>query len=253
MVTPLDKLVDATEALEPGLKKGEMIQSPSLDSVSPDGEEISGRPGMVVSDLISAGWTTIYHTLTGEPSLCNNNALTSQLRLRRDPQGNLLSPSDLGGVPVFTLVEPKGKAWRGNVKCLLHPSQPDRDKFNSMGFPVCRKETIPNMFQLEEHMSHKHSREWRTLERDREELERIEDRNVQRAIAKAFSQGNLEEVRDIVPEDLSLNSNEVPAPVESTANHERISEGKCVCGKTFNAGKRMKADYKLALHIRRSV
>jgi len=86
------------------------------------------------------------------------------------------------GRPRFVTKKPDGEPWRGIVRCLLHKDNPQREYFNSMGLRVCKKENIQSPHALTQHMRLKHPQEWKLIEDEKKEKERLEDREIQRAI-----------------------------------------------------------------------
>jgi hypothetical protein len=164
----IEKLAQDTEALEPGdFKPGEYVQRPEGESEDhPD-----GRPGMMISDLVSAGHVMLYDTRTSEPSVVNRNMRAPQLKARR-PDGSL----------VFTTVKPEKEPWRGSIKCFLHKDGPNREHYDKMGFPVCKKSTLPSQFQADNHAKNRHRDEWAAVEAEREAGEKREDRAANRAL-----------------------------------------------------------------------
>jgi hypothetical protein len=170
--TAIDKLISDTEALEPGdVQPGLYVRKPASES-----QESPEVAGMVVSDLESAGYTVLYDRVSREPSIVNNNAVIMQLKQLRDD-----------GTPVFTDIKPVTGPWRGDIKCFLHGDQPERARYTKMGFPVCKKSTLPNQYQAENHARNRHRDEWRAVEAEREFNERKEDREAQRAMMEAVS------------------------------------------------------------------
>jgi len=178
MTTPIDLLQQAaSQGEEPGeTQTGHWVQKASGN---PD---VLGdyKPPIIITDLESAGWEILYDTETREPSLCNGNAVNAQLQVKR-----------ANGLPVFTRVVPQEGPWRGNIKCFLHADQPERAKYNAMGFPQCRKATLPNTYQATLHAEHKHRAEWAAIKTDREENERQEERSMQRALLERLARGDL--------------------------------------------------------------
>ena len=71
------------------------------------------------------------------------------------------------------------------MKCLLHKDSPNRSEYDKMGFRVCKKSLIPNAFEVKQHMTKKHPKEWQAIEDVRKEKERQEDRAAQRALYEA--------------------------------------------------------------------
>jgi len=166
--TPLEQLERDTDSLEPGdLKPGTYIRRPGAETeANPD-----GLPGTIISDLDSAGYSYLYDTVSRERSVVNNNMKAAQLKVAR-----------LDGSLVFTAAKPSQGPWRGIIKCFLHTDQPDRPKYNAMGFSVCSKSNLPNQYQADNHARNRHRDEWRAVEADRERREREEDRRVQQAV-----------------------------------------------------------------------
>ena len=177
MTTPLDMLQAAAataENLEPGLMRvGDFVQEAHS---SGDGEY---KPPMIITDLSTAGWVLIYDTETREPSLCNRNAVPSQLKELRP-----------NGLSVFTLLKPKEGPWRGDIKCFLHADQPDRARLDDLGFPTCRKATLPNVYQAGLHAEYKHRNEWAAVKEEKEREQADEDRLIQRELLNRLIGGD---------------------------------------------------------------
>jgi hypothetical protein len=265
MVSPLDTLVEATEAVEPGLNVGDFVQEPVAESVDPEGNVIASKPGMIVTDLDSAGWTILYDTISGEPSVVNNNAVSTQLRYKRPGESK----------PAFTRLKPKNEPWRGSIRCMLHAGRPDYEELRRRGITQkgCPKATIPNEYELQQHMKNKHGREWATLEEERERSERAEDRALQReiyqrlsansapgsptlspeTIAKVVEEATTGSVTESAPSvtttDTGDSASNVYTESSPTEEHARVSDGACSCGKSFTPGTRNTADHKLKIHI----
>ena len=55
-----------------------------------------------------------------------------------------------------------------------------------MGLRTCKKSNITNDFEVKQHMSKKHPKEWQALEDQRKERERQEDREFQRTLYEAI-------------------------------------------------------------------
>jgi len=146
----------AEKAEEPGDRPGTVVQKGSEDSAS-----------MVVQSVASAGYVWVYDTKTAEPSKINRNMLVMKLKQRRT-DGSL----------VFTTIKPSFAPRRGTHKCLLHPSNPERERYDSLGFGVCNKHNLTSPMQVELHMRHSHKTEWNTIEQEKKEKERLEDRDL---------------------------------------------------------------------------
>lgn len=136
---------------------------------------------VVAGALSSAGYTYIYDTRTGERSVTNNNMLPTQMRKRR-----------LDGSLVFSLrapVDAQGQVIqpaRGSFRCLLHPDARTAE-YDLWRLPICPKANLMSLQDVEDHMRHRHAREWRTIEKDRERREKIADRERQEEILLAIA------------------------------------------------------------------
>lgn len=153
----LEEMLKATSAEEPGQTinqdKG-VIHKPDEDLAAPMG----------FTKTKSAGYTFIYDTLTGERSVTNNNMLMAQLKKKR-PDGS----------KVFTTAKPTNAKTPGGVlKCLLHPEDPNREHYDSMGLGTCRKANLINEFHRIRHMQKKHKDEWAAIESERKTVKEKE-------------------------------------------------------------------------------
>jgi hypothetical protein len=135
---------------------------------------------MRVAALKSAGYTYVYHRVTGERSVVNRNMLPAQLRKVLPPE-----EGPRAGQPAFSITRPQVPPRRGTTKCLLHRDGERREEFDAMGLPTCRKATITSEFQLTSHMKSKHPSSWKAIEEKRLEAEKQEDRALQRAFIQA--------------------------------------------------------------------
>ena len=219
-MTPLDQLVHDVEAIETGepgdIQAGTYVQKPQAGGDETD----PGKPGAMVTDLVSAGYSILYDTRSAEASVVNNNMVPSQLKATR-----------VDGSLVFQRNKPPFEPWRGSIKCFLHKDSPDRAKYDEMGFGVCAKETLPNVFQAENHARNRHRDEWRAVESDRGAREREEDRAVQRALLQSVA-GRTE---------VNVAVAEPPVQVQS---------GQCVqCDWKSDARKRASRKMSLARHV----
>lgn len=161
-------LAEAEAAEEPGQSlKQRVIHRGNDDLETP----------MRVHSLESAGYTKVYHTVTGDMSLCNNNMLPMQLR-KKLPDGRL----------AFSTKPPEGiTPFVGTTKCMLHPDDENRDKYDELGFAVCRKSNLANPHQMVRHMQHRHKIEWAAIQEMKEDQRREEDRAFQRQMYSALA------------------------------------------------------------------
>ena len=126
---------------------------------------------MVATKLTSAGYVYIYDTRTHEPSLTNRNMLPTQLRKVRDD-----------GSYVFTTKKPKEAPFKGNLKCMLHPDNPERAHYDELGLATCRKSNLTAPFHVMRHMQTRHKMEWAIIEKESKDIKDAEDRAYQRAV-----------------------------------------------------------------------
>ena len=157
-----EMMADAQDAPQPGADLvGTIVHSGDSDVPASIG----------VSRLESAGYVTVYHTETGEPSAVNRNLLPFQLN-KRLPSGKR----------AFTTDRKKAPAVRqGKYRCLLH--QDRREPWmDEEVLPTCAKANLTTVHQVRLHMQHRHKTEWQTIEARREEQEREEERAFRKAL-----------------------------------------------------------------------
>ena len=127
--------------------------------------------------LESAGYCYIYDRKSGDRSKTNNNMLPTQLK-KKNKDGSLR----------FSTVKPENPIEPvkvGTIKCMLHASDPNRAHYDSLGLPVCKKHNITSQFHLRRHMMHRHKVEWDSIEQERIDKEKQEERDFQRSIISA--------------------------------------------------------------------
>jgi len=156
-----EMLQQATEAPEPGGDESRVIHR---------GDENQPAP-MLMSTMISAGWVYIYETKTGERSVANRNNLVMLLKIK-NPDGTRR----------FTTKQPPFAPKMGTTKCLLHADSPMREYYNELGLPVCRKANLRNKFNVTQHMKKRHPVEWETIEQERIEAEKQEERDFRKSL-----------------------------------------------------------------------
>jgi len=159
-----EMLRDAEQAEEPGNMK------PGTPIGSANGIQ------MTATELRSAGYVYVYNTRTGDRSTVNRNMLEQQLQKTHED-----------GTYAFTTRKPEGlEPSKGKIKCMLHADDPNREKYNSMGLPVCRKANIVASHDLRIHMEKRHRREWATIDGERKEKERVKDLERENQLADAI-------------------------------------------------------------------
>ena len=157
--------------MEPGQEPGKVRPQDVLHA----GDDEVPAP-IVAATLKSAGYVIVYDRESGEPSLCNVNMLPAQLRKRND-EGKL----------AFTWKKPAKPPTRGKTRCMLHPERRE-SWMDEMGLPLCKKRGyLPNEYQAEQHLRHRHNTEWKALEARREQEKRAEDRAAQQAMLTLLS------------------------------------------------------------------
>ena len=159
-----EMLRDAEVAEEPGdMKVGKVVGS-------------SGGLTMTATELQSAGWVYVYNVRTGDRSIVNRNMLEQQLQKTFDD-----------GTYAFSTKRPEGIIpARGNLKCLLHADDPNRDEYDRMGLPRCNKANLVAQLDLKMHMEKRHRREWASIDGQIQEDERLRDRERDDRLADAL-------------------------------------------------------------------
>jgi len=204
MITDIKK--ENEMLIEEMLNRAEKAKEPGTnEKVIHRGDEET--PPSVMTELKSAGYVYLYETTTGERSTANRNMLLSLLRIK-NPDGN----------PRFTTQKPSYSPHQGTLKCLLHPGAPNRTHYNELGLPVCKKSNITAPYMVEQHMKKRHPSAWATIEKERTDRERQEDRDLQKLLIQS-----------------ATNRNSVPTPaVEAQEQTQSLTEFKCkTCGKGF--------------------
>ena len=157
------------------------------------------------SSIQSAGWVKVYDTLTGESSIINRNMLPHQLQKKRTD-----------GTYIFTTVKPLVEPQRGHYKCLLHADDPNRKDYDALGFAVCRKANLSSPYQVRRHMMKRHPVEWGTIQEERENAKREEDRTFQRTLMARMAGAALpldEPEEDVPPFEVPTFGDEEPKPI----------------------------------------
>ena len=166
-----EMLRDAEAAVEPGdMTMGQVI-SQSEDMT------------MTTHELQSAGWVYVYDTITADRSVVNRNMLPQQLQKQR-----------LDGSYFFSTRKPEGVApMVGELNCLLHADDPDREKYNRMGLVTCTKIGFRNELNRDQHLRGRHPRAYATLENERVREDREAERQERLALTesiKAMAESN---------------------------------------------------------------
>ena len=186
-----ETLQDNESLIAEQLRDAKLVELPSELKENPvihRGDETLDAP-MTVKELTSAGYVYVYDSRTFERAPVLYYMLASILRRRR-PDGSF----------IWTTNDPKKLPKRGTMKCLLHKDSPDRRLYDEMGFRTCTKSLIPNAFEVKQHMTLKHPKEWQAIEDLRKERERQEDRAAQKTLYEAVG-GKVNPVEEKPPEE----------------------------------------------------
>ncbi|KKN72890.1 hypothetical protein LCGC14_0405940 [marine sediment metagenome] len=175
-MTTKETLTDNESLIQEALRDAKLVDLPSGLKKNPvihKGDETLDAP-MTVKELSSAGYVYVWDSRTFERAPVLYYMLPSILRRRRED-----------GSFIWTTNDPKQLPKKGTHKCLLHKDSPNRERFDEMGLRVCKKSNIINKFEVKQHMSKKHPKEWQAIEDMRKEAERQEDRSFQKTLYEA--------------------------------------------------------------------
>ena len=160
-----DAAPESPEGVTPDsfMQEGDIINAPSTEAPL----------AMRLSELRYKGYVRVWNTKTGDTSLQPWWLLWQTFR-KKHPDGSL----------AFTRTDPKippnhGEDWH----CPMNPNAPDDPRFaavKTMGFKECKKQHIPHLDALYQHLRKSHKRAWDAMERDEEERAREEGLSLQR-------------------------------------------------------------------------
>jgi hypothetical protein len=172
MMAELDAGTIGELAPTPGPGDDERILNRALEQ---DGEKL--EVPMVTASHTNAGYYYMYFIPTGERRTTNKNMLPDQLKKTLED-----------GSPAFSLrpiAHPKvGSAQK--LKCKLHPTDPNRAYYDTLGFSICMKANLTSPYQVLRHMSHRHKDESANIEEERQARERREDRETQQRLYELY-------------------------------------------------------------------
>ena len=116
----------------------------------------------------------LWNTKTGLESKYKVYSATMLLRKlkTKDSEGRLL----------FTTTKPDIEPLQGKLLCYLHKDAPNREHYNELGFAICPKDNLSAPFHQKRHMQKRHKVEWASIEDERKEREKQEDRDFQRSL-----------------------------------------------------------------------
>ena len=176
------------------VKKGEIPSSLDKEPIVHRGDETLPAP-MVKAKISSAGYVNCWDTRTYMKVPVLYYMLPQVLRTRR-PDGSYR----------WTVNDPGKEPRRGQFKCLLHPVVPSftneeverRRRYDTLGFRVCPKDNLANPYEVRRHMQLKHRAEWASIEEERKDRERQEDRQLQKTMVEALA-GKVKEQEEPAP------------------------------------------------------
>lgn len=213
---------DAEEATRPrGAEEGGQV----IDT--PSGTEFH----MIEASITDALHMVVYDTLTHEPRVINKNLGPGTLQKRRDD-----------GELAYSIRQPIGEpsVKSGSMRCLLHADEPDRDRFTVMGLPICKKSNLHSVYEVRRHMQNTHRTEWATLEEERGDRERSEDREIQMALLNRVA------AIPVAPEALGQDTEEPVVKAKGPRHYEQSCPD---CVQVFSATRMRVAKKKLASHL----
>ena len=184
MTTPTAPTATYEEAVEADAIIEEMIRNAAVEpeketalrplQVIHQGDDKVPVP-LMVSALQNSGYVRLYHTETGDMSLCNRSWLKFQLK-KKLPNGQ----------PVFTIKKPASGPPKGQFKCHLHADDANRAEYDQMGLPVCIAGSLKSEYERDRHLQVKHPTAARTITRIREDVEKQRTERLQEAQLKAM-------------------------------------------------------------------
>ncbi len=152
-----------------------------LDPIVSKGDsELPIEDPMTIKEVSAAGYKWIWDTKSYEKIPVLWYMLPAKLR-QRNPDGSYR----------FTPIDPKKMPYRGVLKCMLHKEDPNRKHWDELGFRYCKKSNLTNPYERNRHMRMKHPKEWESIEMERVERERKEDRALQAAILGKIAQNEV--------------------------------------------------------------
>ena len=132
-------------APDPGLRTGDILQE-SVDPEAPSSVSVKGLDGKDI------GYVYLYHR-DG-----------TRRTIKRDIAAATLGRKMPDGSPAFSNNPwPGVTAFRGQVKCLLHPEHPNRQLPSFAGFPFCMSAHLASEYERDRHMRMRHHSEWEAV------------------------------------------------------------------------------------------
>jgi len=146
---------------------------------------------------------TIYQRETGEPRVLPK--LAAEMALRKKYRD---SKSPLFGQFIFS-AKPTKQYHYGKQRCMLHPDEENRPKFDEWGLPICESAHLASPGEVRRHMELRHPSAYKIIREDEAELRHQNELQAQNALAQAV----LEAVKGLKPEDAQAVKASMPKKV----------------------------------------
>jgi hypothetical protein len=130
------------------------------------------QPAPMVMNINDEGLVVIYEKKTGRAVPVLKYMLADLLKKSKEADGSLR----------FTTVRPDKIIIGGTLKCKLHPSDENRQHYDELGLPVCKKNNISSPYMVEQHMKKRHPSAWAIIEQEKKDAKEKEERDFQRAL-----------------------------------------------------------------------
>ncbi len=144
-------------------------------------KDLQGPTGPIAIETADGGMVAIYDTQTGE----RRNVLRyllPQLLVAKHQEGAMKGQRRFSARPVPVTVR------QGTLKCWLHPGQVEREHYDVLGFPTCRKSNLVSEYAVELHVKNRHPHAYSTIMAERKAAKEQEDRDFQRGIMTQLAQ-----------------------------------------------------------------
>jgi len=160
----------------------------------------------MVMTIQDSGLCVIYESSSGEPVTTLRYLLPELLKVR-NKDGNRRFVTSTNKVPT-----------RGTMKCLLHPEGTNREHYDVLGLPVCKKSNLTAPYIVEQHMKKRHPSAWAIIERERQDAEKQEQREHDRNFIKQMA------MMAATRSEVSVTKEEPILPVSETIKRHKMKK-----------------------------
>lgn len=213
---PEDVLAQLLEDIKPG----------DIVTKGSDAGTANEIPPMVVHEVMAPNRVRLYDSETGEAYLAPKSIVG--IRPANTTEGykrgyGLLGQVTATGAWKWVEQDPQvSPRVRGNLKCRLHPDDPERYLWDEMGFPVCNKTGIPSAYEQERHLTSKHKTVATAIKARQEQVDRDAARDEARLLREALvaalggqapvvqREVQREEPKAVAPVEVKLDSEDEP-------------------------------------------